>query len=339
MTRHMHIVNIARNQSLQKIIIIGLRLGTIIVASMFLSTCDTPEQRGPELEVKGETSWYKGTPEEKQYLLSTFKESTGVKTISWPPEELRRIVDISVDITGSGYKREVLFNDQKMPLAEYNLRKFREYLLENAVLQPGDRIYVRLFGAKPGGQDVDVDEYKRIDYPGLQVDVQATVFDRRFHDVEIAASNVSSTSTATTQQVVDSVAGWFLPYVETHRSNNEAFMQSPLLQHVFRVCQLHRSNNLAKKLYIFVTDGHFQVGDYYFSPSTFSEKRVSIDALKKTVERMKIKPFTEPDRSSSVILFGLAPNGVEEFRQAQQQILQWFFDPLSPRSVELVFNQ
>jgi hypothetical protein len=234
--------------------------------------------------------------------------------------------------------REVLFDGNRISLAEYNLRKLREHLLDNNILQPGDRIFVRLFGRKPGGQDVDVDVYKRIDYPGLSVDIQATVFDKRYHDVEIVASKISTNPEANSERVVDTVFNWFLPHATAKRSSNETYMQSPLPQHIFKVSRLHNSKNSTKKLFIFATDGHFQVGDYYFSPATYSSRKVNLEAIKKTVEEMKIKPFTEPDRTSSILIIGLSSNGDEVFRQAQEQFFRWFFDPLEPQSVTLLFN-
>src|ERR1700759_3075944 len=83
------------------------------------------DPREPNIEIEGDGSWYDNSKEEKEYLLKAFQAEER-KTISWPPEALARYVDISIDVTKSGFDSKILYKDSVISWAEYNVHKFAE---------------------------------------------------------------------------------------------------------------------------------------------------------------------------------------------------------------------
>lgn len=305
-------------------------LSIVVIACLYIGSCDTPASSS--FEINGDC--FKGTSEEKEYLARTYeKDFSG--NIPWPPDNLGRIVDISLDVTGSVYQREVIFQDHRMSLAEYNLRKLVDYLSTNDVLQAGDRIFMRLFGAKPGGVDIISDQASEVLFPAEQVELKVQVFSR-IKLVKITGHRVASDHAAYRKQVVEFILNWFLQHVKESRKENEQYMNSPLLEHIGKIRNLYQSKNSSQKLFIFATDGHFNLGEYYFGPANYTKDNKLPDKIKQSVLNMKIKPFTENDANSTVILFGLTSNDRPMFRIAQEDLLKWFFEP---QPVMLIRNE
>lgn len=285
------------------------------------------EQRPPNIEIEGDSYWYKGSNEEKEYLLKTFP-GENKKTISWPPEELQRYVDISVDVTQSSFDNKILYHSKKISWAEYNVRKFAEYLTNEHILLPGDRITLRIFGSKPNSQEISQDQSWDIINSPLQIEIEATIYQNRFNDRHLKVVNISSHYSDSESETVSKIQEWCLQQL-----NEEKYTKSPLLHHIANVKRSTDSKKV-KRLLIFITDGHIDFEDEYFSPANYSEKLIA--KIKKTVEELKLKPFDNPDPNTSVIIFGLNYQGDERFRQKQEELLRWFFDKQDPKLVTLI---
>jgi hypothetical protein len=265
----------------------------------------------------GDQSWYKGTEEEKQYLLKTFP-SDGRKTIPWPPEDLARYVDISIDVTQSSFNSRILYRGKEIPWAEYNVQKFTDYLLKEHVLLPGDRITLRIFGADPKNQKIAQDQSWDIINPPLQVDVQATVYTSRYFDRHLIVTPTTKNYSEFERNTVSQIEDWSLDKIR-----KEIYTKSPLLHHIANV-KRNTDSKTVKRLLIFVTDGHIDFEDVYFSPDDYSEQ--TVEMIKNAADELKLKPFTNPDANVSVTIFGLNDRGDEHFRQKQDGLLRWFFD-------------
>lgn len=329
------------------------KITLIVVFTPGLFSCgeepSPSDPKEPKIEVVGDREkvfWYKGTSEEKNYLIKNFTESALRKVISWPPHELRRTVDISIDITGSGYQSQFMLENTLLPLGEYNIKRFHDYLLGDngrlpePVLQPGDLIFVRLFGE---GKNFNQAEEKMFECPKVQAEIEVSVSTRRFdRDLKIFVRKVLSNPVDSLKQTADLIRNWSLQQLKLMRDSSEDF-GSPLLTHISRVCNRYAQTAHAKKLFIFVTDGHFSVGDsYYFSPGNYPSDEMTVEKIKNQIAMMQTKPFSHADPNSRVILYGLTPIGLtsnkevfrnEAFLQAQERIMLWFFEPIDSQVI------
>lgn len=287
------------------------------------------EHREPNIEIEGDSSWYDRSKEEKEYLLKTFQREER-KTISWPPEELARYVDISIDVTQSGFDSRILYKDRVIPWAEYNVHKFAGYLIKQHVLLPGDKITLRIFGSKPNQKEISQDQSLELTDPPLQIEVESQVYTNRYDDRHLKVVHVSSGYAGTENKTVSDIENWCLKQI-----NSDVYTKSPLLHHISNV---KRGTDWmkVKRLLIFVTDGHIDFEDSYFSPADYSDKLIS--KIKKTVEDLKLRPFNDADPNTSIIIFGLNYRGDERFRQKQEELLRWFFDKQDPRLVTLIVS-
>ncbi|MBV9923950.1 MAG: hypothetical protein JOZ96_02845 [Acidobacteria bacterium] len=315
-----------------------LRRPALIISSLSLlviltvgPACDFGKhsQRAPNVEIEGDGSWYKGSNEEKEYLLKTFP-AEGEKTIPWPPEELRRYVDISVDVTKSSFSSVILYRGKKISWAEYNIRKFSEYLVKEHVLLPGDRITLRIFGSKPNSQEMSQDQSLDIANPPLQVKIKADVYTNRYNDRHLQVAKVWSDTPDGEKETVNTIEEWCLKQI-----GKEIYTKSPLLNHMANV-KRNTDSKKGKRVLIFITDAHIDFENLYFSPAHYSDELVA--GIRKGVEELNLKPFDNPDPNVSIIIFGLNYQGDERFRLKQQELLRWFFDKQDPQLVTLIVS-
>lgn len=283
--------------------------------------------RPPEVEVIANRpegrAWFTGTPEEAQYLISQFT-TDGVRTIDWPPPALRRRIDISIDVSGSGYEAKVLFEGRRLPLAEYNVRRFFSYLAASYPLKPGDRVRLRLFGAHPGGESIRVDESKHFQHPVLKIKIKSTIFTRRHDDRRLEA--ISIEHPVADRSAIPGMLAWSLARLSHAREPAETYKRSPLLNHIDQVVRSYDPAN--QRLFFFVTDGYFHAGDLYFSPEEFAEQRVTPENVKRYVVTNQLRPFRTDDNKVQIILYGLEYGNDETYRRERDKLLHWFLEPL-----------
>jgi hypothetical protein len=303
--------------------------------AVFYTGCDNPPEENPE--IIGDSSWYdKNSPEQQQYLLKTYQGRGDINSvIAWPPDHLRRIVDISVDVTGSGFTRESLYQGRRMPLAEHNLRKLLDEYLVNE-LKPGDKIMLRIYGSMPGGENVNVDEKASLEFPADKIEVDVRNPSRKNGQVQIIVKKIDHADVGQRKQLIEQILNWFIEFIRQAERANGRFEASPLFQFIRNVCSQHSAAKETPKLLIFVTDGHFKVGDLYYDPSTYRQRSHSIDRIRTIITNSRLKPFTEPTDKTKLVLFGLYSDGDEGFKQAQEDIFRWYF---SPQPVELLTNR
>lgn len=307
----------------------------LIAIAAFCAGCDNPPEENPE--IIGDSSWYdKNSQEQQQYLLKTFQGRGDINSvIDWPPDNLRRIVDISVDVTGSGFTRESLYQGRRMSLAEHNLRKLIDERLVKE-LKPGDKIMLRIYGSMPGGENVNVDEKMSLEFPADKIDVDVRNPSRKNGQVQVIVKKVDHADLGQRKQLIEQILNWFLGFIRQAELKNGRFEASPLFQFIRNICSQYSTAKDTPKLLIFVTDGHFKVGDLYYDPSTYRQRSHSIDRIKTIITTSRLKPFTESIDKTKIMLFGLYSDGDEGFKQAQEDIFHWYF---APQPVELLANQ
>lgn len=298
------------------------------------SSCNH-EWRAPKIEIEGDGSWYKESQEEKEYLLRVFPIAPveSKKTIPWPPEELARYVDISIDVTQSSFSYRMLYRGKEMSWAEYNAHKFADYLSNEHVLLPGDRITLRIFGSNPNPkqkQKLSQDQSWDIINPPLQIDIESTIYTARYNDRHLKVVKTSGNQVDYERRTVSQIQDWSLDKIR-----QQIYTKSPLLDHIASV-KRNSDSKTVKRLLIFVTDGHIDFEDVYFSPADYSDEIK--DKIMNNAEELKLKPFPDSNPNVSVIIFGLNDGGDERFRQKQDALLRWFFAKQDPRLVTLVRN-
>lgn len=312
-----------------------LSLTSLLVVLVLVNSLCDHEQRAPKIDMEGEASWYKDSQEEKEYLLRVFPVAPveGKKTIPWPPEELARYVDISIDVTESSFSYRMLYRGKEIPWAEYNVNKFADYLMNEHVLLPGDRVTLRIFGSNPTlkkDQKLSQDQSWDIINPPLQIEIEYQTYTARFNDRHLKIVKTSGNYGDYERQTVSQIQEWCLDKVR-----QQIYTRSPLLDHIATV-KRNTDSKTVKRLLIFVTDGHIDFEDVYFSPTDYSDEVVN--KIRNTVEELRLKPFPDPNPNVAVMLFGLNDGGKERFRQKQEALLRWFFSNQDQRLVTFVRN-
>jgi len=298
-----------------------------------LINCNPEPPREAKLILVGESAWfepYKSLSESNSYLLKNYTQESKLESIEWPPKDLRRLVDISVDVTGSCYNTLVTYNNEVIPLAKYNLLKLCEKLEAGNILLPGDNIILRLFGSNYGDSGANGRESKGIQIPPMRIETEIRVLTRKHNDLELLVKKVISDKFSINATIED-LRKWFMPFVTRSAKPNERYKESPFLEHVKRVVEESLMSKSVRKVFIFVTDGWFQVGNpnniLNFQPSIFDNDKSIINKIIDFVQRSNLKPSAEACQNTSIYLIGLNDGGNPEFRKAQRDLFTWFFEP------------
>jgi len=227
----------------------------------------------------------------------------------------------------------MLYRGREMSWAEYNANKFADYLLNEHVLLPGDRITLRIFGSNPNPkkkQKLSQDQSTDIVNPPLQIEIQSTVYTARYNDRNLKVLKTSGNAVDYERRTVSQIQDWSLDKIR-----QQIYTKSPLLDHIASI-KRNSDSKTGKRLLIFVTDGHIDFEDVYFSPADYRDEIV--DKIMNTAEELKLKPFPDSNPNVSVIIFGLNDGGIERFRQKQEALLRWFCGKQDTRLVTLIRN-
>jgi hypothetical protein len=305
----------------------------IILFGLFQYGCE-PE-RNPQLELYGETAWFETfkAKVDSQYLLSNYTQSFESKNIDWPPRELRRTVDISLDVTGSCYWTHIQYNGEVIPLAKYNLLRFCEMLKFDKVIHSGDRVILRLYGSKYGIKGADTRESIEIEIPPMHLYTKGTILTKKHDDLQFYVKNVTI-DTIQIYSAIDSIKQWLLPFVISAQQPSDQYKESLLLGHIDHVVHEYPVSNEISRIFYFITDGWFQVDGTDFNPSTYLADKLIIEKIKSYVVQSKLKPFFEKQRTTCVVFYGLNSGGNVEFQRVQEKLLNWY---LSPQNITLIY--
>ena len=246
----------------------------IVFSSLNICSCNHGSGSGTKKEpviecIEGNCSWFSKSKFDTAYFLSFTSDKRD--TILYPPKELERDVEISLDVTGSGFEKTVKFNDTVISLAEYNVIKFCKLLEENNILKAGDAIKLRLFGSKPNGKNIQLDQTINLFVPKAKIDIEFFRLRRKRDNLKMTVYGVEQGYNLT--DLVLKIKKWGLENIAKNRTSHEVYFQSPILENIRNIHFGHKEdqrNKNKEKLYIFVTDGHFYVGNFEFKPSNYT---------------------------------------------------------------------
>jgi len=275
--------------------------------------------RKPQVEILGDKRWFNNSTIQKNYLLQNFQTDFS-KELDWPPDDLCNFVDISMDLTGSVFYRQINFNGRIMPLASYNLQKLKNYLKTNNIFEPGDIVTLRLFGENKSG--LSIREEYLIRYPKLKIKLRGSILTRKFNDLQIQVDRVDY-SRISIEDFVECIHNWFSKYIQ----NRSISSYSPILNHIKSVVSSYSQKGLnVKKTFIFVTDGWEELEDIKFWPRYYINDG-TLKTLKDRIEILSLKPFKRQYDFIKVIIMGLNFENNYEFKNAQIELFEWFFEP------------
>jgi hypothetical protein len=313
-----------------------LRFIVVAILISILLACGSIEPEDNP-QVIGDTSWFDKTSKEQvSYLLSAYGgKADATETFSWPPDCLTRILDISIDVTGSGLVRESLYQGRKMSLAEHNIRKFFiEYLPGR--LRPGDRLILRVYGSNPGGKRIRVDLSQQIEYPRDQIQAETRHPSRRDEGfLQLVVKNVIHADADKRKEAIAKALDWSLEALKQAGGRSERFQTSPLLRCLHDACGQAYASSYSERSVIFVTDGHFHLGNLYYDPKTYTLPSHSVNRIKRLITDLDLKPFLTADSKTDVILFGLVTDDDQVFARHEEEILKWCFDS---KQIEILRN-
>jgi hypothetical protein len=133
------------------------------------------------------------------------------------------------------------------------------------------------------------------------------------------------------EEVVNEIIEWFNTKIEKIDKNminkyQKIYNRSPLIDHIKRICDIHKSKYLEKKIFIFVTDGQFNFEELKFLSNNYSQS--IIEKIKKRIIEKNLKPFSNYKDTSkiNVILLGLNYDNNHDFDLIQKEFFNWLFE-------------
>jgi hypothetical protein len=300
--------------------------GTLVAMLPLLAvaSCEDQSEEKPFVRISGSTSWVGAAPADTLALLNTFTRSFGTQWVTWPPASARRTVDISFDVSGSGFWERVRFEGKTMALAEYNIRTLHATFASGAWLQPGDHVVFRYYGERFGPQSASGREKVEFDLPSWQLRARSRVLSRRNGSLQLTVDS-QFIDTAATRASLDRAFGWVYHGLQ-QVSSAESYQSSPLLTHLSRIID-ERRGGTSKSMVMIVTDGFFQVGGIDFSPTKWPNTESAMQELQEAVVRLNLRPFTVPEPKLTIVFTGLADGEDSNFKVAQERFLRWYFAP------------
>ncbi len=297
----------------------------LCICVLLLEACTPPEtvtSSGPGSELlKSETA--------TAYLLRHYTE-TRLDTVSWPPEELTRTIDVSFDVTGSMYERSVVHQDRLLNLALYDLRLLEEFLTGDLNPQPGDIVRVRLFGANYRGSGAEARDERVWQLPSANLVLQVHVTTRPPKRVIINVREVRRPDSSAQSSVVDSVIQWLRNRIES--GSRREYLRSPLLEHIRRVAtQYEGGSETSPVRLVFVTDGLVELENLKLTPERFVEDTTLARAVMTRAQELNLLPTALDTLRFSVTVIGLFDGGSAAFGRAQRRFFSELFRSQSVR--------
>jgi hypothetical protein len=310
--------------------------GTVLTSLLGIVSCEG-NARAPAVIVSGYKSWYHATKAESSYLLDAITRD-GAGVLEWPPREETGLLYVSFDLTCSVFERKVLHNNRRLTLAEYNTSRLSEFLHSQDVVSPGDLLIVKVFGTRPGGDDVLYDLSAQYHCPPLRLHYTAERFSRRFNDLAIEVDRPQADPGAPAREAVDSVITWCGAAVRSAPIGDVVPNDSPLLESVRQVIQAAVASRRQQIRIIFVTDGHFDFPGGYFSPATFQADTGILGRVLQRTTHGSILPSPTPSPISSIVFLGMDDRGCFAFRGAWEQIMTSLLADVKIGDVEFLWD-
>ena len=299
--------------------------------------CPNSSKRPSKVQLEGKKDWYVQSEKLDKYLLDNYKTNEDF-TLEYPPDSLSRNIYISIDVTKSGFDNSIRFEGNEVNWSEYNIRKFCQYLLDKKLLQPGDKIKLRIFGSYPNMMEtpnrikrIPQDESIDLLVPKSQIKCKSTILTSRYNDLLLEVSDVEM-KVNYDDFIKTKILDWAIDKIK-----NPHYNKSYLFNHISSVLENANSENSIENIFIFVTDGHIDFENDYFCPSDFSQSLVK--QIKTRIETLKLRPFaskTTKVNKNRIILHGLNSSGNIDFKNTQDDLLQWFFEGVGENNLTLI---
>jgi len=325
-------------------------LAVCSVAAVCLSGCGRmqppiPAKRPPAVEITynnpADTGFINTTPAVSAYLLAKYDRNFKTADVIWPPDELCRVIDISLDVTGSCFDKKVLLREggPETPLAAYFVDQLSRFLVNEIPLEAGDRIYLRLYGARkynaPGEtSNLDPRSFTTLQVRKARLKISGERLSRRHNDLALTVEEVHAGADGglAPSAAVKRIGDWFSPQVRACEPVGERYDESPLLKHIKDTVQQHPAGETqGNRIFIFLTDGKFQYGGLWFDADP--KHHGTREAIATRVTEDGYKPFAAREANTRVVVMGLNSDGNPAFDREQADFLRWYF---SPQPVELI---
>jgi len=281
------------------------------------------EKRAHRLEIIGAANWFNSSRADTAYLFNKFKSNFQGK-LEWPPQELSRVIDISMDLSYSMYMGRVIYNDLSITIAEFNAFMLKDFLHE--ILKPGDLVRARILGKNRLSGEIASKEYVEFRIPPDTLLIDARILYRKYNDLVITVkSQVKNDKLAFNYHEI--IHGWFSSEVKKAGTGSGKWMQSPLLEQMASVIDQYEDHNLHELIVVFVTDGWIEDDvSIRFWPRYYSQFSNVIEKMKEIIDKPGMKPNALLSADTQIILLGLRDEGNRGYRYAQKEIFKYFFN-------------
>lgn len=306
----------------------------LLIALVLQPSCEIP-RREARLQIEGKKDWYIQSEKLDKFLLEQYQEDGEFK-LEYPPEQFSRNVYVSIDVTKSGFDSLIRFDGKEISWNEYNVRKFCDYLVDRKILQPGDRIKLQIFGSYPNQTEnpkiirkIPQDESFDINVPKTTIIFKSRILTSKYNDLLLDVTEVQKQDNYE-HEAKKKILDWSIDKIK-----NPHYNKSYLFNHVSSVIQA--ANPSGSNVFFFITDGHIDFENNYFSPANFSPNLVT--KIKHRIDELKLRPFfggqNEYD-NLSVVFHGLNSNGNLDFKNSQEEFLKWFLEGIKKDELSLL---
>lgn len=273
--------------------------------------------------------------EDSLFLIQKYSELKVDKndTLNWPLDVSTEEVVLLIDVSGTMFnmKSRVVRNGQQSPFFNYSLEKFITFLKSNNTLKSASKINIKLFGSKPNGLNISMDESVLLTVPRGKIILQEYFYKSDNNKIEInLLKYIEPKSNNIYSSVEDEIRKLTKPYYSIENSKLQiSVKESPLLEDIVVNCE-ELNKHKGKKTLIYMTDGYFRIDG---GKELIPESMVTLNELKDKF--MELKKRIPNDSSFKFVFFGMKTTENFEFRDKLNGFYKWFLND-SINNVEII---
>lgn len=263
--------------------------------------------------------------QEKNYLIKKYAElrTDKIDTLIWPLDVSSEEIVLMIDVSGTMFAKGfgIIKNGKLTTFFNYSLEKLSTFIKTEDVFKNASKIKIKLFGAKPAGLDVGIDESIEILPPRGIIIIQEFFYSSDNNKIEI---NVLKYEKPDSFNIYDSteiaIRKLTMPYFSNDNRNSIVVQESPLLEDIVVNC-LALNESVGNKCLIYMTDGYFMINrEQELTPNS----NTTLNELKEKYRNLNER--IPNDSSIRFILFGMNTTGKLEFRDKLNGFYKWFLN-------------
>jgi hypothetical protein len=262
---------------------------------------------------------------DKAFLIKKYKgsEEESIDTLPWPPKESTQKIILKIDVSGTMFMKQfgVIKNGKPVPFFHYSLAKLMAYFRDNNSFDNVSEISIVLFGSKPQGQNISMDESIDIEVPKGRLMVHKYFYSANNNETEIDVTGYEKPKNYEIYTVVEkAIMDLTKPYRVEESKVPICVRESPLLEDIVINCS-NLKDYPGKKSLIYMTDGYFKINSTQEltpgSATTLVNLKEQFGGLQQRIPK---------DKDIQFLFFGMNTVDNLQFRDKLNGFYEWYLN-------------